>query len=187
MPQRIEPPCADDFDHSRLYLDTSSLSHTQELVSSISAARFCLRPQEPEHFWSFLQSGMGSLEQQIETEKLIEDISQVHLASTLKRLHAISADAESFLRGNIQISAGFDQAVKCLWDFLANVGITHSISADYEQDPEAPHFETLEVIVKVDLDDFNKILELWGLVDERVYALLTGIAKDRIIIMFERL
>lgn len=187
MPQRIEPPCADDFDHSRLYLDTSGLSHDQELVSSMSAAQFYVRPQKPEHFWPFLQPGMGSLEQQIETEKLIEDISQVHLDSALKRLQTISPDAESFLRGNIQISAGFDQAIKCLMEFLMNVGISHSLSVDYERDPEAPRFETLEVIVRVDLDDFSKILELWRLVDERVYASLTGIAKDRIIIIFERL
>ena len=187
MSQEIEPPPAEDFDHSRLYPDRSGLSHDQEPASSVSAARFYLRPQKPEHFWSFLQLGTGSLEQQIETEKLIEDISQAHLDSALNRLQTVSPDAESFLRGNIQISTGFVQAIECLLGLLTNVGVPSNISADHEQDPEAPHFETLEVIVKVDLDDFNKILELWRLVDERVYALLTGIAKDRIIIIFERL
>jgi hypothetical protein len=187
MSQRIEPPCTDGFENSRLYLDTIDPSDTQELVSPVSAAQICIRPQGPEHFWSFLQPRMGNLEQQIETEKLIEDISHVRLGSALERLQAISADAESFLRGNIQISMGFDQTIKCLTEFLMNVGISHSISADYERDLEAPHFETLEVIVRVDLDDFSKILELWRLVDERVYASLTGIAKDRIIIIFERL
>lgn len=187
MSQKIEPPCEDNFGHSRLYLGTSGFSVTQELVSSISAAQFRVEPQKPEHLWTLFQPGIGSLEQQIDTERLIEDISQVHLASTLKRVQAISADAESFLRGDIQISAGFGQATKCISDFLGNVGVQHSISAEYEQDPEVPYFKTLEVIVKVDLDDFNKILELWRLVDEKAYALLTETAKDKIIIMFERL
>jgi hypothetical protein len=156
-------------------------------VGSISAAQFCVKPQELKHFWPLLQLGTASLDPQIATENLIEDISQVLVDSAFKKLQSISTDAESFLRGHSEISMSLNKALNCLGDLLGNVGIPYSISAGYQQDSEAPHFETIEVIVKVDLEDFDKILELWKLADERAYAILNGAASDRIIVMFERL
>jgi hypothetical protein len=164
---------------------------THKILGSASHVHH-LMPQHPQHpqqvILSASQTAFGNWETLLDVALIVKEASLEKLVNTIsERLVSISVEAELFLRNNPEIATNLDPGLRCLEDFLTSIGVPHSIKADFWQDSEAPDFEALEVTVKVDTADYDKILKLWKAADERIYRTLSSKAKEKIIVMFERL
>jgi len=168
----------DQFAESQLRLEIESLDSPHSIFPRYLRTLQRLEP--------YVQVSLGSSEPWLYIQSSIEDfVIERHLSAIRERLFSISIEAESLLRKSFDIVSNLEQALECLENFLAN-NVTYSIVCDFWQDPEAPFFRTLEVIVKVNVEDYNRVLELWKVADERIYAALTPEAKKKIVVLFER-
>lgn len=181
-------PASSPFD-SRLYPQPSGLFDLSVSVESMYKSHYYfVEPQPKRHISPFWRIGFANSEPWIEFERAMEDISLEALMSEIsQRFFSISTKAEAFLRSNPKIVTHMGQVLKCLDDFLVDIGVPYNMISDFWQDSEAPDFEALEVIVKVDIADYDEILRLWKAIDRRVYETLGSEAKENIILMFERL
>lgn len=155
---------------------------------SVSTQYLAVTPQRLKLVLPFSPISFDSSGPQIDFEQFIEDVlREKHIKAISERLDQISLEAELFLRSNLEILTNLDQGLECLEDFLMNVGVQYSVMSDFWQDSEAPDFEVLEVIVKVDIADYDQILKLWKTADERVFETLSPTAKKKIVVLFKRL
>lgn len=145
-------------------------------------------PTRPERFSPFLRQSYGGSKLSIDFEQLVEDVSLENRMNAIsERLALLSPEAESFLRSDSEITSDLTQILECLEEFLEPIDILYSLHCDFWQDSEAPFYEVLEAIVKVDITDYSKILELWKAVDERISEVLPHAIRERIILLFEGL
>jgi len=157
--------------------------------NAISARRYGVVIPEPiDSVLPFLHIGLDSSEPSANIKYFIESVFLEDRAKTIsQKLDSISTEAELLLRGDFEITRNLEQALNCLRAILENFAIQNFIAVSSWRDPEAPDFETLELIVKVDARDFSSILRLWKMTDERIYETLSPTAKKKIIVIFERL
>ncbi|MGA9388585.1 MAG: hypothetical protein WBV70_07165 [Candidatus Bathyarchaeia archaeon] len=135
-----------------------------------------------------MQIGLDSSEPRANIKYIIESVFLEDRVKTIsQKLDSISTEAELLLRGDFEITRNLEQALNCLRTILENFAIQHDIAVSSWRDPEAPDFEALELVVKVDAKDFSSILRLWKMTDERIYETLSPTAKKKIIVIFERL
>jgi hypothetical protein len=98
-----------------------------------------------------------------------------------------SVEAEAFLRNNASIVREFAKALDCLENTMQQIpGNPYSIECDFWQDSEAPQFKALEIIVKVNVADYQRVQELWKAADKAVYGAIDPEAKKQIVVLFER-
>lgn len=176
----FQPPSTDYPDEMRLY------THG-ELIDSEHFISTQYHAGEPQRLKPSLQVGVDSWKFQIDIEQLIEDISlESYVQSIRERFSAISTEAESFLRSNFEVLTRVEEALECLETFLGSLGVSYLTRGDYWQDSEMPDFEALEIMVRVDIGDYDRVLKLWKAAIKRISETLGSEAKEKIVVMFDK-
>jgi hypothetical protein len=175
-------------DDLRLYPKVDNSVGFLDSATSISSKKYCPVIHEPLIVvLPFLQVGLDSSDPGTNIESFIKSYLLERSVKTIwEKIEVISTEAESLLRKDFDIARNLEQAMNCLRSVLENFGVPHDIAVSYWRDPEARCFEALELVVKVDAKDFDSVLRLWELTDERIYETLNPVAKEKVIVIFER-
>ena len=143
--------------------------------------------QHVDRILPFLSTGIDSSAARMNVEQFIEDLSlDRFVESVLRRFSSASPELRFFLSDNLEIAASLEQILDSLGSFLNANGVSHSLGGDVWQDLEAPGYSVLEVVVKVNVAEYEEILKLWRTADEKIYENLKPSARKRIIVLFER-
>jgi hypothetical protein len=144
--------------------------------------------QLPTRILPFLAIGTDSSVARMRVEQIFDDISlDISVKSILQRFGSASSELEFFLRNSVEIAASLEQVLDYLEDSLRTSGVSYDLIGDVWQDLEATSFKVLEVIVKVNVADYEQILKLWRTADEKIYENLKPPIKKKIVVLFERL
>lgn len=136
----------------------------------------------------FLQMGLDSLGLRLAIQDSISQICfDTFVETILARFGSISIEAESFLRRKPEIAIDVGKILEYVQHFLPSIDVSYSMASDFWQDVELPDFEVLEIVIKVNVQDYSQLQKLWKVVDERLYETLGSSAKNKIAILLERL
>jgi hypothetical protein len=143
--------------------------------------------QHVDRIFPFLSIGIDSSAARMNVEQSIEDLSlDRFVESVLRRLSSASPELGFFLRDNLEIAASLEQVLDCLDNFLNTNNVSYSLGGDVWQDLEAPFYKVLEIVVKVNVVEYEGILRLWRTANEKIYENLKPSARKMIIVLFER-
>lgn len=173
---------------SRFYIQRDSLVASDSAASMFKIPCHPARPQAHNYIRSLQHVDQSNSEPRKYFEQFVEAILLERSVNLIRgKLSAIPVEAEAFLRNNLNITLNSVRTLEEIEGFLRNSDVQYTIFGDLWQDSEVPDFQAFEILVKIDVSDFRDILKLWKAVDARIYQTLGRIAKEKIIVMFERL
>lgn len=144
---------------------------------------------EPQTLIPFLAFSDSEHEIIKETQDLLVARFQGQWIEEIKQtVGEIPLDVEKFLRMDIQTTYFLDQILSTMQDRLRVIGgLPCVFSLRKWQDVEVTEMKDIEVLVKLAIKDYDKLLKIWEMIDEDVYQNVPPEVSEKIVVIFEQL